>query len=196
MWATCWPSWTYATGFRPRSSLTATGWSNGDVASIHAKASRPLGGLPPATCYVLRAGGAAVVLALAGGGVLERGRGLEPGDGRRGDLDDLTRLRVAALARGTLPGLEGPQARDLDLVAARDGVGDRLDDRLHSTPRIPSGQPGLCRDLVYELLLRHVVLLRGVLCGRPAHPDPTGELGRRRQAAHRPRVLVLEPPAR
>src|SRR6266566_4951501 len=83
---------------------------------------------------------------------LTAGRELRHG-GRR-DLDALTRARVHALPCGAVRRRELPEAREVDRVAALQGLGHRLHERIHGLAGVTGRQPALLADLLDELLLR------------------------------------------
>src|SRR3954449_11321275 len=84
-------------------------------------------------------------------GLLERRGGLEARHLRRGDLDRLAGLRVAALARRALGDGELAEARQADLVAVRQLIRDLLERRLDRFLGLAVAQPGLVGDRACEL---------------------------------------------
>src|SRR4029078_3258267 len=87
---------------------------------------------------------------------LQRAAGRELRHRRRGDRHLLARIaRVDALALLAVLGGGLPEAREVDLAAALQCVGDRVEHRVHCLGRVAPRQIGLLGHLVDELLLRH-----------------------------------------
>lgn len=88
--------------------------------------------------------------------LLELRAGLEGRGRRRGDVDGLAGLRVAALARGPVPGLERPEARQRHLLAGGQGGGDRVEDRVQGPVGLGGAEVGRLGHRVPKLGLVHV----------------------------------------
>ena len=73
------------------------------------------------------------------------------------DGHGLAGARVATVAGGTLDGLGGEQAGQLDLVTGGKGLGDDIGEGLDGIVGLGLGERGLLRDGLDELGLGHVI---------------------------------------
>src|SRR6185369_16357644 len=94
--------------------------------------------------------------------ILQRLARVERREPRRGDLDSLARLGIAAFARLPLPSFERTESRDLDFLAGHERRRDQTllagrEERVDDGPRLARGQGGLLRDDGDELGLVHSV---------------------------------------
>src|SRR5207253_7835514 len=93
-------------------------------------------------------------------GLLERAAGRELRDAGRRNLHLLLGVaRVDACPRCALLCLELAETRERDVAAALERVGNRFEEGVDRLRRVACGEPGSPRDLVRELLLRHLPLL-------------------------------------
>src|SRR4051794_12634194 len=81
--------------------------------------------------------------------------GSELGRLGRADRDRLAGLGIAALALAALGNAEGAETGDADLVALRQRLGDRADQRLHCLASVSLGQAGTFRHGRSQLCLVH-----------------------------------------
>src|SRR4051794_21129272 len=88
-------------------------------------------------------------------GLLQPRAGRELRDPRGRDLDGLAGARVHALARAALGDAELPEAREIHLAAAPEGVLDRVQYSVNGLGRIALRKTRRGSDLVDELGLRH-----------------------------------------
>src|SRR5690349_16202111 len=92
--------------------------------------------------------------------VLQGLSGMECREARRGDLDLFAGLRIPSVTRLALPGLEGSESGDLDLLSRHERGRDdallaRREDHLDDGARLTGGNARLLRDHGYEFGLVH-----------------------------------------
>src|SRR4051812_19927140 len=83
----------------------------------------------------------------------------ELGDGRRGNLDSLSRIpRVDALTSSAPLGRELAESGKRDLAARTENIGDRVEEGVDGLSRVALRDTRLVSDPVHELLLCHISL--------------------------------------
>src|SRR5262249_54818679 len=87
--------------------------------------------------------------------LLELASRRELGDAGRGDLDALAGARIHTLTRGTIGRGELAETREVDLAAALERVGDRVEEGVDRLLGVPVRQATPLRHRGDELLLGH-----------------------------------------
>jgi len=94
--------------------------------------------------------------------------------GGSGDLDPLTRTGVHALPGGAIRSRELAEPREVDVTAALQRVGDRVEEGVDCLLRFPVPEAAALRDRGDEFLLRHESSYLD--CRGPGLPDPNNRL--------------------
>src|SRR6185503_18124408 len=117
-------------------------------------------------------------------GVLESLASFEPGDIARGDLDRLTRARIATAARGAVLHTERAKADNGNLLSFFQRRRNAVHYRVHCTTRIRFGEVGCSRYRIDEFCFVH---------SNPLHECAQKVLFNKTRRAHvYPREMCLE----